>query len=58
MREVADSLDAPLVDSSTAFLGGSVNALFYDDVHPTPKGHALIAQELFTSLKRYQTGSP
>ena len=58
MREVADSLDAPLVDSSTAFFGGSVNALFYDDVHPTPKGHALIAQELFTSLKRYQTGSP
>ena len=51
MREVAEDLDAPLVDSSEVFFGGQVNDLFYDDVHPTPKGHSLIAGALFEHLK-------
>ena len=52
MVEVAAEIEAPLVDSSTAFFGGSVNALFYDDVHPTPKGHKLIADALYSQLKK------
>ena len=52
MREVAEDMDALLVDSSSLFFGGQVNDLFYDDVHPTPKGHSLIAQALFEQFPR------
>ena len=52
MREVAEDMGAPLVDSSSLFFGGQVNDLFYDDVHPTPKGHSLIANALHGHLKR------
>ena len=52
MREVAEELSAPLIDSSVFFFGGRVNDLFFDDVHPTPRGHSLIATALFEGLER------
>ena len=50
MKEVADELNAPLVDSSKRFLEGDLNALFFDEVHPTAKGHQRIAESLLSSV--------
>ena len=50
MKEVADELNAPLVDSSKSFLEGDLKALFFDEVHPTAKGHQRIAESLLSSV--------
>jgi lysophospholipase L1-like esterase len=50
MIQVAKELDAPLFNSPVAFADGDVNALFFDDVHPTAKGHARIASLMEKSL--------
>jgi len=50
MRDTAKELDAPLIDSTTAFRKGDPHALFFDEVHPTALGHARIAQSLHRVL--------
>jgi lysophospholipase L1-like esterase len=50
MAQVAEELNAPLINSPLAFVEGDVNALFFDDVHPTAKGHARIASLMEKSL--------
>lgn len=43
MRFVAGELDVPLVDGPKAFReAGATNAMFYDQVHPSPSGHAIL----------------
>jgi lysophospholipase L1-like esterase len=51
MAEVAKDLQAPLINSAEVFLEGDVRALFFDDVHPTAKGHARIAKFLESTLQ-------
>jgi lysophospholipase L1-like esterase len=50
MVQVAEELNAPLIYSPEVFVEGDVNALFFDDVHPTAKGHARIASLMEKSL--------
>ncbi|MCB9791257.1 MAG: hypothetical protein H6741_00885 [Alphaproteobacteria bacterium] len=43
MRLVAERLDAPLIDAVAGFReAGATNAHFYDPVHPSVAGHALL----------------
>ncbi len=51
MREVAARRGAPLADTPPAFVGGRSEALLFDDVHPTPAGHALVADTLVKALE-------
>ncbi|MCB9791259.1 MAG: SGNH/GDSL hydrolase family protein [Alphaproteobacteria bacterium] len=45
MRATAERLDAPLIDAAQGFLdAGATNALFYDQVHPSLAGHALLGE--------------
>jgi hypothetical protein len=46
MRETAARWGAPLVDGPTAFRasGRSADALFLDQMHPTPEGHRILAE--------------
>ena len=50
MKTVAQDFQAPLINSSEEFFGGDVNALFFDDVHPTARGHKIIADALLSTL--------
>jgi len=58
MTEIADELNAPLVNSAQVFQEGDVHALFFDDVHPTAMGHQRIAHLLETSLKTHLPKGP
>ena len=58
MRDVAKELDAPLIDSTTAFRTGDPRALFFDEVHPTSLGHERIAQSLYRVLLPQMNTSP
>ena len=46
--------DAPVVRTCQAFIGTGLapRKLFSDDVHPTPLGHAVIAQQIFDEIVR------
>jgi len=52
MRTAATRWGAPLVDLPPVFRadGGSADALFLDQMHPTPRGHALMADALAATL--------
>jgi lysophospholipase L1-like esterase len=50
LREAARAADAPLADTPPRFVRGDARALFFDDVHPTPEGHALVAAALVEAL--------
>ena len=49
MREEAKRADAVLVQTPALFHGGT-QALFFDDVHPTAQGHAIIGRALARDL--------
>ncbi len=53
MREVAARWGAPLVDAPAAFRasGRSADALFLDQMHPTPIGHARLADAVAVELR-------
>lgn len=53
MRAAAARCAAPLVDGPAAFRasGRSADALFLDLMHPTPVGHALLADAVETTLR-------
>lgn len=52
MRGAATRCHAPLVDVPAAFRasGKSADALFLDLMHPTPRGHAVLAEAVATTL--------
>lgn len=52
MRDAARRWGAPLVDLPPRFRadGGSADALFLDQMHPTPRGHALMADAIAEAL--------
>lgn len=52
MRGAAKRCDAPLVDVPAAFRasGKSADALFLDLMHPTPRGHAVLAEAVRETL--------
>jgi lysophospholipase L1-like esterase len=56
MREVAAAEGAPLADTPAAFAGADPNAMFLDEVHPSPAGHARIAEILAASLEPWVRG--
>lgn len=53
MRAVAERWDAPVVDGPRAFRasGRSADALFIDQMHPTPAGHAALAGAVEGTLR-------
>ncbi|MDP7421345.1 MAG: hypothetical protein QGH40_05685 [bacterium] len=59
MRDVASEHGIALVDLPTSFekyrkfAAASGKKFFLDDTHPTSDGHAVIATELLTALKKY-----
>ena len=58
MREVAEERSAPMVEAGPLFFGGEVNRLFFDDVHPTARGHRMIADLLAENLQGWlESGS-
>lgn len=50
MRQTASALGSPLADTPMAFID-EAPSVFYDEVHPTPRGHAIIADVLTTALR-------
>jgi lysophospholipase L1-like esterase len=51
MFTVAQALDAPFVDGPDVFArAGATPAMFYDQVHPSAEGHALLGEALASSL--------
>lgn len=55
MREVAGSLSAPLADAPPAFAQAPTSE-FFDDVHPTPAGHARLAEVVTAALSPWARG--
>lgn len=53
MRTVAERWGAPVVDVPQAFQasGRSADALFLDQMHPTPTGHAILADAVEATLR-------
>jgi hypothetical protein len=52
LRELAESLDVPVIDLASAFRDAlsEGQTLFFDDIHPTAAGHRLIAQRIYEAL--------
>lgn len=55
MRAVAEDLAAPIVDTSTRFIGTRPEEMFLDEVHPTSVGHARIAEAIVEELGSWTT---
>lgn len=53
MRATAEACAAPLVEGPAAFraAGKSADALFLDVMHPTPAGHAVLAEAVAATLR-------
>lgn len=56
MREIAAAEGATLADASPAFVGRDPHLMFFDEVHPSPAGHALIADVLAAALDPWVVG--
>jgi len=50
LREEAAKLDVPLVDVDDAFRALPEEKLFFDFIHPKPKGHQILADAIFRVL--------
>ena len=53
--EVAGEFGVPLIDPYDRFVSERESAIFLDNVHMTPRGHEIMAQEIYRNLesKRY-----
>lgn len=52
MYTVAEALDAPFVDGPDVFArAGATPAMFYDQVHPSAEGHALLGEALAEAIE-------
>ncbi|MFH1464907.1 MAG: GDSL-type esterase/lipase family protein [Pseudomonadota bacterium] len=56
MRETAAAEGAPLADAPPAFASTNPGAMFLDEVHPSPAGHARIAEVLSAALGEWTGG--
>lgn len=58
MRATAQALGAPIADTPAAFIGSSPQRMFFDEVHPTRDGHAVIAEVLARALDAWARARP
>ena len=58
MRAAARRHDAILVDTPAAFVGADPDRMFLDEVHPSPAGHARIAELLAAGLADWARRRP
>jgi lysophospholipase L1-like esterase len=58
VRDLGERLNVPVVDLDAAFERHAKEPLFWDTMHPSRKGHCLIADELFAHVApRYGLGT-
>jgi len=50
MREVAEATDTPLADTAAAARADGSVHLLMDEVHPSPEGHALVAEVVLQAI--------
>lgn len=51
LKLVSEEEDVRLIDPITSFVDEKHGDLFFDEIHPTPQGHRIIAEEILKALK-------